>query len=470
MSKDVGQAILAPPGELLKKYNVPGPRYTSYPTVPYWESNPSADQWMQSVAQALQDSEAKGIGAALYIHIPFCQSLCTYCGCNTRITRNRGVGSPYVATVLKEWELYLEGIAKVNGTRKPMLVSEIHLGGGTPTFLTPDELEELMTGILKHVQVAPGAEFSVEADPRVTEREHLARLAKLGFRRLSLGIQDFDPKVQDIVHRVQSEEQVRIVTQTARELGYTSINYDLIYGLPFQTRQSVQDTIETVRRLAPDRIAFYAYAHVPWIKPSQRRFTEADLPSGDEKRALYELGRGMLEQVGFREVGMDHFALKTDSLWASSISGQLHRNFMGYTARQVSPLIGLGVSAIGDSWSAFAQNEKLLETYVARVEKGEIPIHRGHLLDREDQILRSHVLNLMTRMKTSWNTPETYTEFLETVPEKLTELAHDGLIVLGDRSCEVTEQGRAFLRNVCMAFDARLVRRAPLTELFSKTI
>lgn len=456
--------------ELLKKYNVPGPRYTSYPTVPYWSQTPSEKEWIESIHQGLVESDRQGIGAALYIHIPFCESLCTYCGCNTRITRNRKVGNPYVQTVLKEWKMYLERLGR------GMAVSEIHLGGGTPTFLEPGELTELMAGILDgagsghKITVARDAEFSLEADPRVTREDHLKALAKLGFRRLSLGIQDFDPKVQDIVHRVQSEEQVREVTELAREHGYTSINYDLIFGLPLQTRDSVRQTVETVRELRPDRIAFYGYAHVPWIKPGQRRFTEADLPSGDEKRALYELGREMFEAVGYREIGMDHFALETDSLWKATRDGSLHRNFMGYTSRQVAPLIALGVSAIGDSWRVFAQNEKLLETYTARVDKGEIPILRGHVLDEEDGILRRHILNLMTRFGTRWDRAESYTPHLETVTERLRELENDGLLELGERSCRVTERGKPFLRNVCMAFDARLVRQAPATQLFSKTI
>jgi oxygen-independent coproporphyrinogen-3 oxidase len=450
--------------DLLKKYNVPGPRYTSYPTVPYWSENPTEEQWISTIGMALDENEKLGVGAALYIHIPFCESLCTYCGCNTRITRNHAVANPYVDTVLKEWDLYL---SKLN---RKITLSEVHLGGGTPTFLTPSELERLMTGIFSKVKISKSHEFSVEADPRVTTREHLETLSKLGFKRLSLGIQDFDPKVQEVVHRIQSEEEVWKIVSMARELGFDSINYDLIYGLPFQTRQSIQQTIDVVRKHRPDRIAFYAYAHVPWIKPSQRRFTEADLPEGDEKRGLYELGRTMLEEVGFREVGMDHFALETDSLWKASQNSELHRNFMGYTSRQVAPLIGLGVSAIGDSWRAFAQNEKLLETYTARVEKGEIPIHRGHMLSIEDLIIRRHILDLMTRLKTSWGEKEQFIDFLNTVPGRLTELVQDDLVKISDKECVVTEAGRAYLRNICMAFDARLVRKAPTTSLFSKTI
>jgi oxygen-independent coproporphyrinogen-3 oxidase len=449
--------------DLLKKYNVAGPRYTSYPTVPYWVDNPSAHQWLSSVEASLKENMKSDVGAAIYIHIPFCESLCTYCGCNTRITRNRGVGMPYVQTVLKEWDLYLARL----GT---LAIGELHLGGGTPTFLKPEELRALMEGILKRSTLSSHYEFSVEADPRVTNEGHLRVLRDLGFTRLSLGIQDFDPKVQETVHRVQSVEQVRKVTESARRLGFTSVNYDLIYGLPFQTLESVRSTIDAVRALRPDRIAFYGYAHVPWIKPGQRRFTEADLPNGDEKRALYELGRKIFEETGYREIGMDHFALETDSLWKATVAGELHRNFMGYTSRQVAPLIGLGVSSIGDSWNVFAQNEKLLETYTSRVEKGEIPLLRGHVLNEEDSVIRRHVLNLMTRFETSWESSEFNTPFLSSVPERLAELQNDGLLKLDGKICRVTESGRPFLRNICMAFDARLNRSAPATQIFSKTI
>src|SRR5204863_466951 len=254
--------------------------------------------------------------------------------------------------------------------------------------------------------------------------------ARLGFRRLSLGIQDFDPLVQQAVNRVQTEAQVRAVTEAARAAGFTSINYDLIYGLPFQTRASVEQTIEVVRRLRPDRIAFYAYAHVPWFKPGQRHFTENDLPVGDEKRALYELGREMLEAAGYEEIGMDHFALRTDSLWQSATAQQLHRNFMGYTSRHTSPLIGLGVSSISDSWDMFAQNEKVVEEYAARIARNELPLFRGHVLNREDLVLRRHILQLMTRFTTDWHTPDLYVPYLDVVPAMLTEMSRDGLVNL----------------------------------------
>ena len=452
--------------ELLKKYDVPGPRYTSYPTVPYWEKRPTADEWIASVARALDETEWSGEGASIYVHIPFCRSLCTYCGCNSRITQNKSVSAPYVQTVLKEWELY----RRLLGRERPVPLAEMHFGGGTPTFLSPSELDELVSGLLAGVERTPDAEFSIESDPRVTTVEHLRILSLLGFKRLSLGIQDFDPVVQRAVNRVQTEEQVRAVTDEARAAGFTSINYDLIYGLPFQTRESVARTVEVVRRHRPERIAFYAYAHVPWFKPGQRHFTEDDLPVGDEKRALYELGREMLEEAGYVEVGMDHFALPTDSLMIASERKELHRNFMGYTPRHTSPLVGLGVSSISDSWDAFVQNEKVVEQYSERVNRGEIPILRGHLLNPEDLVLRRHILNLMTRFVTGWDSRELYTPYLETVSDRLAEMSRDGLVKLSKRACEITEAGRPFMRNICMAFDARLARKDAGARLFSRTV
>jgi len=223
-------------------------------------------------------------------------------------------------------------------------------------------------------------------------------------------------------------------------------------------------------RLRPDRIAFYAYAHVPWVKPGQRHFTEKDLPSGDEKRELYEFGREMLAAAGYHEIGMDHFALASESLWQASLNKTLHRNFMGYTSRLVAPLIGLGVSAISDAWDAFVQNEKVLEPYEERVNKGELPIFRGHKLNREDVVLRRHILNLMTRFETSWDTPELHLPYVDSVAERLAEPTRDGLVRLTDQSCQVTESGKAFLRNICMAFDARLARDNSTSQLFSRTI
>lgn len=459
-------ARIASPSALLRKYDVPGPRYTSYPTILHWDNTPTTAEWLQSISDSLDLTEREGSGAAIYLHIPYCRSLCTYCGCNSRITSSKSVGQRYVGTVLREWEIYCEQLQRSG----PIPVSELHLGGGTPTFLSAAELEELISGVLKQARSTAEAEFSIESDPRVTTRDQLNTLSKLGFRRLSLGIQDFDPLVQLAVNRVQSERQVCEVTEQARAAGFNSINYDLIYGLPFQTLQSVEQTIEAVMRLRPDRIAFYAYAHVPWVKPGQRHFTEKDLPAGERKRELYEFGRGLLASAGYREIGMDHFALENESLWQAALAGTLHRNFMGYTARAVAPLIGLGVSSISDAWEAFAQNEKTIEAYEERVAKGEIPIFRGHKLSREDLVLRRHILNLMTRFETSWAAAELQVPFLASISERLREMVSDELILLSDTSCKVTEAGRPFLRNICMAFDARLNNGEVSQTLFSRTV
>ncbi|MEO7775850.1 MAG: oxygen-independent coproporphyrinogen III oxidase [Steroidobacteraceae bacterium] len=450
--------------KLLRKYNVPGPRYTSYPTVPYWDTTPNETQWIGRVANAVNTEDDKS-GASLYVHIPFCRALCTFCGCNMRVTRNRGLISPYVDAVLKEYSLYLERLG-----RDQLTFGEIHLGGGTPTYLNAAELDSMMKSLLARATVLPGASLSLEVDPRVTNRAQLEVLGSHGFNRISLGVQDFDPKVQDIVNRVQSEQQVCEVVETSRALGFTSVNFDLIYGLPLQTLDSIKATMEAVVRLRPDRIAFYSYAHVPWIKPSQRRFTELDLPEGNAKRALYELGREMLEAAGYSEIGMDHFALTSDQLFRAATTGALHRNFMGYTPAFTRPLLGLGVSAISDSGDAFIQNEKNLQQYEERVMKGELPIQRGHLLSEEDVVIRSHILNLMTRFETHWNASDGYTPFLDGVIDRLRELNADHLVETAAHQVRVTDIGRAFLRNVCMAFDARLIRKTPATQLFSQTV
>jgi oxygen-independent coproporphyrinogen-3 oxidase len=431
--------------------------------VPYWEATPSAEQWIAHIGGALAESGQHG--AAIYMHIPFCRALCTFCGCNTRITRSHDFVPPYITAVLAELDLYRKHL----GVQK-LEFGELHFGGGTPTFLTSEELEQLLAGLFERVKARPDAEASIEVDPRVTTRSQLEVLRRYGFRRISLGVQDFDPRVQDIVNRVQSEEQVREVSDAARALGYNSVNFDLIYGLPLQTLSSVESTMDAVLRLRPDRIALYGYAHVPWIRPGQRRFTEVDLPEGEAKRALYELGRQRLESEGYREIGLDHFALESDSLWKAQRGGTLHRNFMGYTTAFTRPMIGLGVSAIGDAGDAFAQNDKDLQRYQERVMRGELPIQRGHRLDPEDQVLRRHILRLMTRLETRWDQPGDYTEFVATAAQRLAEPAADGLVTLGEASCRVTEKGRGYLRNICMAFDARLARRMPDKALFSRTV
>lgn len=446
---------------LINKYHVAAPRYTSYPTVPYWDTAPpDINKWKESVAFSFDQSNA-GNGISLYVHLPFCESLCTYCGCNTRITRNHQVEDPYIHAVLKEWALYREIFKE-----KP-LIREIHLGGGTPTFFAAQNLQLLINGLTAGSDLHPDAEFSFEAHPNNTTEQHLRTLYDLGFRRLSLGIQDFDPKVQKIINRMQSFEQVEMVTKQARETGYSSINYDLIYGLPLQTYEGLGDTIRLVEKLMPDRIAFYSYAHVPWIKPGQRSFTEADLPSVSEKQRLYELGRKMFTEMGYEEIGMDHFALSTDSLYKAERSGKLHRNFMGYTHQYTQLMIGLGVSSISDSWFAFAQNVKKVEEYLDLVNKGQLPVFKGHQLTEEDLLIRKHILNLMCKGETTWDNTRPLNEALKAGLERVKLLEVDGLVVIGEDRLTVSPPGKRFLRNICMALDARLWAEQPETQLFS---
>jgi len=448
---------------LIKKYNVAAPRYTSYPTVPYWSKSPTIDEWKHEVKKAFDETNSKE-GISIYIHLPFCQSLCTYCGCNTRITTNHKVEQPYIKAVLKEWEMYL-GVLK----DKPR-IKELHLGGGTPTFFNPEHLKELLSGILLTADVCEGVEFSFEGHPNNTTHEHLKVLREFGFTRVSFGIQDLDPKVQEIINRIQPVENVERATNDARQLGYTSINYDLIYGLPLQKKSSIIHTAETVVRLLPDRIALYSYAHVPWIKPGQRKFTEADLPEDEEKRELYETARNILEKAGYVEIGMDHFALKTDSLYKAMKTKTLHRNFMGYTGNYTRLMIGLGVSAISDTWSAFAQNIKTVEEYYDAINKGVLPIFRGHLLSDEDMVLRKHILNIMCRFETSWFDKNEQTQTVYDAMHLLKEMEMDGLIERAPFRLTVKEEGRKFIRNICMAFDAYLLRNASEKQIFSKVI
>lgn len=446
---------------LIKKYNVAAPRYTSYPTVPYWTNSPTIEQWKDEVKKAFDKTNVTE-GISLYMHLPFCQSLCTYCGCNTRITVNHKVEQPYLEAVLKEWDMYRE---LLGGTPR---IKELHLGGGTPTFFSSDNLIKLLKGIFAGAEICPNPEFSFEAHPNNTTYEHLKALYELGFTRLSLGIQDMDPAVQKIINRVQPVENVERVTREARELGYTSINYDLIYGLPLQKKSSVINTAEMVIRLRPDRIALYSYAHVPWIKPGQRKFTEADLPADEEKRELYETARAILEDAGYVEIGMDHFALKSDSLYKAMKTKTLHRNFMGYTSSHTTFSLGLGVSAISDTWTAFAQNIKIVEEYYDSLNKGLLPIFRGHLLSEEDIILRQHILNIMCRFGTTWH--EKSIPAIYKAITSLKEMEMDGLVTRVPFGLNVTEEGRKFIRNICMAFDARFLQHKPEQQIFSKVI
>ena len=467
---------------LIDKYNIPGPRYTSYPTVPYWENeNFKSEKWQSTVIRAFNESNAEE-GISIYIHLPFCENLCTFCACHKRITKQHSVETPYLESVLKEWNLYLDLFSqsaisnqqsaeqKAECGKQKAKLKELHLGGGTPTFFSPENLKILLEGIFSTVEIAENPEFSFEGHPNNTTKEHLQTLYDLGFRRCSFGVQDYDLKVQKAINRIQPFENVKNVTEWAREIGYRSVSHDLVFGLPHQSWEAMELTIRKTLELKPDRLAFYSYAHVPWIKGvGQRGFDENDLPSGEEKRKLYENGKKLLQDLGYIEVGMDHFSLENDDLYQSLIQKKLHRNFMGYTSSNTQLMVGLGMSAISDSWYGFAQNEKTVEDYQKRVEEGKIPVFRGHILNDEDLIIRRHILNLMCQLETTFTDKNTFAELPEAL-EKLKEMQEDGLVELGDNFVKITEKGRVFTRNVAMAFDLRMMRKMPETRLFSMTV
>lgn len=450
---------------LTQKYNVPGPRYTSYPTVPYWnESAFTVEQWKSSFQKSFSESNSQN-GISLYLHLPFCESMCTFCGCNKRITKNHSVEEIYISAILKEWRLYCELLPE-----KPF-IKEIHLGGGTPTFFSTENLEHLINGIFKLADKADNYEFSFEGHPNNTTYEQLKKLYDLGFRRVSFGVQDYAEKVQKAIHRIQPFHNVAKVTFWAKEIGYKSIGHDIIFGLPFQTVDDVIDTVEKTNSLKPDRLAFYSYAHVPWIKGNgQRGFNEENLPKDAEKRQLYETGKQLLSANGYHEIGMDHFALSSDSLFHAAHNKKMHRNFMGYSASKTQLMIGLGVSSISDSWYSFAQNTKSLEEYYRILREDQLPIVKGHILNDEDLIIRKHILNLTCDLETSWSNESLYFKELPSVLLDLEEIEKDKLIVIEENKLKITEAGRPFVRNICMAFDLHLKRKSPETNLFSMTV
>jgi oxygen-independent coproporphyrinogen III oxidase len=445
---------------LFQKYDIPAPRYTSYPTVPYWSDSPTTEQWIQSLHQAFESPQSTW---SIYLHLPFCESLCTFCGCNTVITKNHDVENPYVVSLLKEWGFYLNQVEALR--TRPL--RQLHLGGGTPTFLSVENLSRLLEPIFSQVTVDPNHfDGSVEVDPRRTNRTQLERLYQFGFKRISLGVQDFDPEVQRLVNRIQPAEITEKITMESREIGYDSVNFDLIYGLPKQNLKSFEKTAHLTVKMRPDRIALYSFALVPWIKKVQRIFKDEDLPSGEEKRKLYELARSILLSNGYIEIGMDHFALPSDELAKSQTRGTLHRNFMGYTETRTDVLLGMGLSSISESPTCFHQNEKVLPVYERLIESGKIPTFRGHRLTKEDQVHREQILTLMTQFRV---------EFLNDGQKKSVEtfcgeLIADGCARIEGNSLVVTDVGRPFLRNLCMGFDVRLREKMPDTRVFSQSL
>ena len=443
--------------DILRKYDVALPRYTSYPTVPFWDfSGFSVASWKEELKKRFKVEQGE---ISIYIHLPFCEELCTYCACNKRITKNHSVEIPYLKAVLHEWKLY-----KSLFPSRPV-IREIHLGGGTPTFFSPAHLEELISGIVEDCDLSREHSFSVELHPNYTSDEHLRVLRSCGFNRISVGVQDFDPAVQFIINRIQSFEQTRHVIDKARELGFESVNIDLVYGLPKQNVNCVSNTIFKIGELKPDRIAFYSYAHVPWKSKGQRRYDDDDVPGAEDKRAMYMKGKEMLEMIGYESIGMDHFALPGDALHTAYDRGDLHRNFMGYTSHKSKLLIGLGASSISDSWTAFAQNEKTVEDYQDKILSGELPLVNGHLLNEKDQLTRQYILDLMCRGKL-----ELDAEQKEKAQEALIEFEKDGILKLSGNTLQVTPLGRAFVRNISAVFDEYLKENRSKLPLFSKAV
>ncbi len=456
---------------LLEKYNQPIPRYTSYPTVPNWEEPINRDHWETGFTEQFNLLNSKE-GISLYLHLPFCESLCTYCGCNKKITTNHSVEDVYIKALVREWRLYLRLMPA-----KP-LIRELHLGGGTPTFFSPENLNKLLSTILQYAEIHPDHQFSFEGHPNNTTNEHLQTLFDLGFRRVSFGVQDNDPEVQFIINRIQPFENVVKVTKMAREIGYTSVNFDLIYGLPKQTIESMERTLLQTISLRPDRVAFYSYAHVPWNSRGQRLFDTKDLPPAALKMQLYRLGKFHFTANGYADIGMDHFALPTDELHKARYSGagdgftgstRLHRNFMGYTTQSSTLMIGLGVSAISDAGNAYAQNKKTIREYYEAINNGHLAVTKGYFLTGEDLSFKKYILDISCKGATRFD-PADLPLLEEFSFPQLRTLAKDGLLKWNETGLELTSLGHHFIRNVCSAFDLHLRRQQPAERTFSLSV
>lgn len=444
---------------LIKKYDAPVPRYTSYPTVPYWNETPTHERWTTHLSSTLSQKDSTW---SLYLHIPFCETLCTFCGCNTAITKDHKKEQPYVDTLIAEFDLYLKQVPQL--TQRPC--RQIHLGGGTPTFLSPSELTRLLSALTSQINKDQSEfEGSVEVDPRRTTVEQLKAMYDCGISRISLGVQDFNPEVQKLVNRIQPFEMTKKITQEARNLGFKSVNFDLIYGLAKQTLESFGPTIDQTLLLQPDRIALYSFALVPWIKPAQRLFKDEDLPSPNLKRSLYEMARQKLIQGGYLEIGMDHFARPDDGLAKALKNKKLHRNFMGYTDQKTDVLLGIGVSSISETPDSFHQNEKVLNLYEDKIKSGSIATFRGHVLTEEDKQDRRQILQFMTQSEV-----QLFDYQIQDAHSFLKEMIDDGLVELRGSTLKLTDLGRPFLRNACLLFDRRYRTQKPEVKTFSQSI
>lgn len=451
--------------EFLARYNRPGPRYTSYPTAPVWQDNFGPDD----LDRVFADADAARAPVSLYMHLPFCESLCLFCACNVVIQKDKTKASPYLDTLKRE----IDYVAARVSRERPVV--QFHWGGGTPTYLSPEQLDDLFGYARERFAFSSDAEIGVEVDPRVTTNEHLETLRRLGFNRLSMGVQDFNAQVQQAIHRVQPYEMTRDLIQAARGLGFDSINVDLIYGLPHQTGASFADSVERVLTLQPDRVAMFSYAHVPWLKKQQGAF-RAHLPEGMEKFRIFRNGLEAFLGAGYSYIGMDHFARPTDELAVAQQERTLHRNFQGYTTKAGAALYGMGVSAISGIGTAYAQNYRDVPAYTAAIERRGIATMRGYRMTRDDEIRRAVINRLLchtvipkAEVERQFNI--SFDEYFASEIAQLEPFRADGLVTVEPAEIRVTLLGRIFIRNVAMLFDAYLSDQAPESKpLFSKTL
>ncbi|MBK5295842.1 MAG: oxygen-independent coproporphyrinogen III oxidase [Vicinamibacteria bacterium] len=453
--------------DLLRRYDRPGPRYTSYPTAVEFHAGFDERAYRDRLAGA---AAAVDQPLSLYLHLPFCEQRCTFCGCMVIITKKREVAATYLTYLKREIAMLGEAL----GGRRRVL--QYHWGGGTPTYLSPAQMADLHAAVAAYFDMDASAEEAIEVDPRVTTVEQLGLLRTLGFNRLSMGVQDFTPAVQAAVNRIQPVETTRALFDRARDLGFDSINVDLIYGLPLQTRASFAATVDTVLAMRPDRVAVYSFALVPWIRAHQKGLPMADLPGPEAKLELFVEAMQRFLAAGYRQIGMDHFALPDDELAKASEAGHLHRNFMGYTTRPAPDMVGAGVSAIGDVDGAFAQNVKSLSSYYAALDAGAFPIERGYRLDVDDRLRRFVITELMCNFRV--RQADVCERFGVALPSyfalEIEELARgpvaDGFVRITSDGLEVTQEGRLFVRNIAMHFDRYLRRKTSVAPVFSRTI
>ena len=462
--------LTAPVIDLLSRYDRPGPRYTSYPTAV--EFHPGVDEQVYRGRLARADA-AVDDPLSLYVHLPFCEERCSYCGCHVIITKHREVEARYLDYLEREIDLVAQALPH---RRK---VSQLHWGGGTPTYSSAANLARIAGWFRRHFTFTPGAEIGVEVDPRVTSVEQLAVLRDAGFNRLSLGVQDFAPEVQQAVNRVQSYELTRDLIDAGRQLGFSSVNIDLIYGLPYQTTSGFSRTLEQVLTLRPDRVAAYSFAFVPWIRAHMKHLPAEALPEASAKLELLALTIDAFAHAGYRQIGMDHFARPDDELAKAIDNRSLHRNFMGYTVQSARDMLAFGVSGIGDVQGAFVQNVKKLSDYYTALDAGRLPVERGYALDADDLIRRRVITELMcnNHLTVAEIEQEFGIAFNRYFATELAELtgagspATDGLVRVSDRAIDVTPAGRMFIRNVCMVFDRYLrARTAEAKPVFSRTV